>query len=157
MTWCLPQRFPPWTILNALCHAEPPGSTIAGDFTGTQPGHGCPTEPTFPGCSRKIHQQFSWSSASPQSRAMAAAITQSWGWRSPNLVGLVLSHPVLTFGSCSEHRSQHKAAHIEIQLQALEPPCWAFLDSTCNSAMCWSHTKPQCPTVQFYLCYFQCF
>lgn len=74
MTWCLPQRFPPWTILNALCHAEPPGSTIAGDFTGTQPGHGCPTEPTFPGCSRKIHQQFSWSSASPQSRVMAAAI-----------------------------------------------------------------------------------
>lgn len=54
-----------------------------------------------------------------------------WGWRSPRF-GFVL-----TFGPCSQHR----AAHGKIQLQALEQPCWAFTDSTCNSATCWRHTQ----------------
>lgn len=43
-----------------------------------------------------------------------------WGWGSPRF-GFVL-----TFGLCSQHRSQHVAAHMEIQLQALKPPCWAL-------------------------------
>lgn len=134
------------------------GAPLLGISLGIKPGHGCPTMFPFPGSSRKIHRQFSWSSASEQSRAVAAAITQSQGQaEAGEAPGLVLSHSELIFGPCSEHRRQHEAAHVEMQLQALAAPCWAFTDQNLPFCQCWSHTQTCVSNWAGLPTYFQCF
>lgn len=113
------------------------------DFTGNQ------TRPWLPHTTHSSWiQQFSWSSAPPQSRAVTAAITQSWGQAEAGPVpGLVLcSHlgPAVSTGGNTGQPTWKSSSRLWKHLAGPSLTVPAVLPHAEATH------KPQCPTVQFH-------